>query len=174
MEPGITPGIHCYQFLPRPDADCKAHFQQPPPKASLALPIRGAPTKKSFYSKQLFLRRLYGIFTPDPGCRECRQHDPQSPVLQQEEFYAAPHRLVFGSSWCAPLSLSAAPGRLTMAGRAGDTHRSWQDRSHRHGLAVQSTPSGRANAQMACLVPAHARPCGADSKTCAPVDRTSA
>ena len=51
MEPGITPGIHRYQFLPRPDAGCKAHFRQPPPKASLALPIRGAPTKKSFYSK---------------------------------------------------------------------------------------------------------------------------
>ena len=69
MEPGITPGIHCYQFLPRSDAGCKAHFRQPLPKASLAPPIRGAPTKKSFYSKQLFLRRLYGIFTPDPGCR---------------------------------------------------------------------------------------------------------
>ena len=51
MEPGIIPGIHSYQFLPRPNAGCKAHFRQPPPKASLALPIRGAPTKKSFYSK---------------------------------------------------------------------------------------------------------------------------
>ena len=106
--------------LPRPDADCKDLFRQPLPKISFFQSIRGAPTKKSFYPKQLFLRQLYGIFTPDPGCRGCRQHDPQSPVPQQEEFYAAPDRLVFGSPWRFTLPLSAAPGRLAMTGRAGD------------------------------------------------------
>ena len=160
--------------LPRPDADCKDLFRQPLPKISFFQSIRGAPTKKSFYPKQLFLRQLYGIFTLDPGCRGCRQHDPQSPVPQREEFYAAPDRLVFGSPWRFTLPLSAAPGRLAMTGRAGDTHRPWQDRSHRHGLAVQATSAGRPNAQKAGLVSAHARPCGTDSAACAPVDRASA
>ena len=94
MEPGITPGIHCYQFLPRPVAVCKAHFHPFPQKHTFPFP--------SGRAQILFTYTCSCALTKPPGCRGCRQYGPQSPVPQQEEFYAAPHRLYLAALGAPP------------------------------------------------------------------------